>query len=111
MVRLQTLFALGVGFVLGGFFYMYMYNKKIHRRKSYSRISGGGFRYTSRSGEKGITSDSIISQMQFLYKRDGKVVVDFMDDEEIHLTTLETLKDEFADAKLNDIKDLIKESL
>lgn len=108
---MQTLFILVIGFVLGGTFYMYMYNKRIYKRKSYSRISGDGFRYSSRSGENGESSDSIISQMQFLYKRDGKVVVDFIDDEEIHLTTLGTLKDELVDAKLKDIKNLIKESL
>ena len=108
---MQTLFALGVGFALGGFFYMYMYNKKNHKRRTFSRISGGGFRYTSRSVETGIGSDSIISQMEFLFKRDGKVVVEFIDNEEIHLTTLGTLKDELVDDKLDEMKKLIKENL
>jgi len=108
---LQTLFILGVGFALGGLFYMYINNKHTHKRKSYSRMSGEGFRYSNRPGEGGVTSEAIISQMQFLYKRDGKVVVEFVDDEEIRLTTLGTLKDELADEKLSDIKNLIKESL
>jgi hypothetical protein len=49
--------------------------------------------------------------MQWLYKRDGKVVVEFIDDEEIHMTSLGTLKDDTENAKLNELKELIKKSL
>lgn len=108
---MQTLFALTVGFVLGAMFYMYMYNRHTHKRRTYSRIKGEGFSYTSRSGEEGESSDSVISQMEFLYKRDGKVVVEFIGDDSIHLTTLGSLENELVEEKLSDIKSLIRDSI
>lgn len=108
---MQTLFAIGFGFVLGALFYMYMYNKRIHKRKFYKRLHRtGSFRLTGKN-ETGVSSDSLISQMQWLYMKDGKVVVEFVDDDEIHFTTLGTLKDELTDERLNGIKELIKNNL
>lgn len=78
----------------------------------YSRIAAeDGFSYSSRSTDDGVRSDSIISQMQFMYERDGKVVVEFITDEIIHLTSLGTLKNDLENAKLEEIKDLIKKNI
>ena len=65
----------------------------------------------SSKNEEGVSSDSVVNVLQSLYKRDGKVVVEFIDDEEIHMTSLGTLKDDTENAKLNELKELIKKSL
>ena len=108
---MQIVFTLLFGFVLGALFYMYMYDKHVHKRKFYTRLSRDGSYRLSSKNETGVSSDSLISKMQWLYKKDGRVVVEFIDDEEIHMTSLGTLKDELANEKLNDIKELIKKSL
>lgn len=114
----QILLALGVGFGLGVIFIFFMsrrYKKsslKGTKRKYSSRIvRDNGFSFSANSGGVEISSDAIISSMQDLFKRDGRVVIDFIDEEEIHCTSLKTIKMESVEARLDEIKDLIRENL
>jgi len=113
-----TLLALGVGFALGCIFNIYMSRRlkklslKGDKRHYYSRIvRDNGHSFSSNSGSTEISSDAILSSMQDLFKRDGRVVIDFIDEEEIHCTSLKTIKVESVEAKLDEIKELIRENL
>lgn len=86
--------------------------KKQKKRKYFSRIGRvDGFEHTSTSGDEEVSSDEILSMIEWLYKRDGKVVIDFINEDTIQLTSLETVTDRKIDDKLVKIKNLIKENL
>lgn len=89
-----------------------MFNKKSKRRFSV-RISenGGSSQYSSSSGNDKISSDEILAEIQWLYERNGEVVVDFINDEKIELTSLNTVKDDRIESKLNEIKRIIRNNL
>lgn len=85
---------------------------KQNKRTYYARISrAGDFSHSSSSGDKKVSSDEILSSIQWLYERDGKVVIDFIDDETIQLTSLNTIEDDKLEIKLNEIKELIRDNL
>lgn len=88
-----------------------MFNKK-NKREYYYRIArNGDFRQSGSSGDRKVSSDNILATIQSLYERDGKVVVDFIDDETINLTTLNTYKDDELEERLDEIKQVIKDKL
>lgn len=110
---MYTVFIFLIGIAIGGSsIFFILKSQKDKKRHRFSRISIGGLlKYSSNSTGKGVTSDDILSHMQFLYKNYGKVAIEFMDDDEIHLTSLETLKDKQSEAKLDEIKEMIKKIL
>lgn len=89
-----------------------LFKKQQMKRKTSTRLSEEGtVYYSSNSGDAQKTSDEILSSIQWLYQRAGKVVIEFIDDEEIRLTSLDSIKDDETETKLEEIKSIIKESL
>lgn len=84
-----------------------MFNKQ-SKRTYYGRITSDDDSYTANSGDKKISSDEILKSIQYLYERDGAVVIDFIDDESIQVKSLNTVKDDEVQIKLNRINKLIK---
>ncbi|MEM5009315.1 hypothetical protein WKH57_01210 [Niallia taxi] len=85
-----------------------MFNKQ-SKRTYFGKIGRGDeYSYTANSADKKISSDEILKSIQYLYERDGEVVIDFIDDESIQVKSLKTLRDDEVESKLNRITRLIK---
>lgn len=85
-----------------------MFKKK--KRTYYSRISRDDcYCFTANSGNEGSTSDEILDAIQRLYEKDGQIVIDFINDGSIEVKSLNTLKDDIIESKMNEIRDIVRE--
>lgn len=84
----------------------------LRKRRSFTtRIARGDSYSSSSKSIKKVSSDDILNTIQEMFKRDGRVVIDFIDDEEISLTSLKTIERDVVEFKLEEIKDIVRKSL
>lgn len=82
-----------------------MFNKK--KRKYNSRIAPiNGFSINGNSG--GLNSDDVLANIQELFKKYGRVVINFIDDDIISVTSLKTVYNDSLEYKLDEIKEDIR---
>lgn len=83
-----------------------MFNK--HKRKYNSRIAPtNGFSINGNS--EGLNSDEILHNIQGLFEKHGRIVINFIDDESISVTSLKTVYNDSLEYKLEEIKDDIRD--
>lgn len=82
-----------------------MFNKK--KRKYNSRIAPtSGFSVSGNSD--GLNSDDILNNIQDMFERYGRIVINFIDDDCISVTSLKTVYNDSLEYKLDEIKDEIR---
>lgn len=82
-----------------------MFNK--NKRKYNSRIEPtSGFSVSGSS--EGLNSDDILNNIQKLFEKHGRVVINFIDDDCISVTSLTTVYNDSLEYKLDEIKDEIR---
>lgn len=86
-----------------------MFERKI-KRKYITRISHRGFKSIGESPKK-VGSEEILEVIQKMYDKEGSIVINFIDNETISITSLKTIKNYEVENKLEEIKDLIRDGL
>lgn len=86
-----------------------MFKKKI-KRKYITRIAHRGFKSVGESSEN-IESEEILEVIQKMYDKEGSIVINFIDNDTISITSLKTIKNNEVENKLEEIKDLIRDKL
>lgn len=82
-----------------------MFNKK--KREYNSRIAPtNGFSVSGNT--EGLNSDEILHNIQELFKKHGRIVVNYIDDDSISVTPLTTVYNDSLEYKLEEIKDDIR---
>lgn len=83
-----------------------MFNKK--KRKYNSRIAPtNGFSVIGNSD--GLNSNDILHNIQELFKKHGQIVINYIDDDSISITSLKTIYNDSLEYKLEEIKDDIRD--
>lgn len=85
-----------------------MFKKK---RKYSTRISRGDSFTLTGGTSKEVSSDDIMEVIQSMFKKEGRVVIDFIDDENISITSLKTIQSDNIEYKLDEIKDMIRKNV
>ncbi|WP_252251225.1 hypothetical protein [Clostridium sp. VAP52] len=87
-----------------------MFVKAKKKRKYFSRIAPNyGYSYTSGSTE--LSSDDILDAIQDLFERHGRIVIDFINNSDISVTSLKTVENDKIEYTLSDIRDDIRKVL
>lgn len=75
------------------------------------RIASEGVTWLQKNFSTPISSEDILTEIEWLYEQHGKVVIDWIDDESIHLTSLDTVQADQTEEKLNEIKEMIRHKI
>lgn len=107
-------FVIGIlfGSLIGMHAFSLLNNGKTKKRRAFSRVESESFSsyMYSNDDHDGLTSESIISHIEHLHDRDGTVVIDIIDNE-LRISTLNTMEYDFENRKLEEIKRIIKEKI
>ena len=87
-----------------------IFNKK--KWKFQTRVTKGDY-YSAigGNGDSKASSDDILDVIKNLYDKEGPVVIDFMEDDYISITTKGTVLNDDIEYKLEEIKEIIRKNL
>lgn len=91
---------------------MFTFGEKRQKRRYRERQSRNGFTFRqSSTGTNKISSDEILESLQWLFDANGRIVIEWIDEDEINVTTLDSARDTELENSLEEMKEIIKAAI